>query len=745
MNVAASAALLLLVLGFAGGAWHPWSPNIPAIIPAGRFPVMAGLLLLTVACARSLLSEHRLPRLKELTSPTVWSLGLVAFFFSDWVVRPWGFFPDPFSRGPIIVGALVCAWFLTVRWTAALKLWALASIVLIAAAFFAESQGRLLMADDHAMFLFRLKLLKEHFPAIPFWSPLWNAGFDARDFFATGALNAFLISAPLVYLFPVESVYNLIIAGILWGLVPACSFAASRLLGGKKTTAWLAAALSVAVSLLWYRWALKYGTVGFMTSSALFPLVFALSLRFIESPKPRWRDCLALVVSATLMFLWSPSALAVLPLGVLVILRLPRLILSPRHITTALLIVCLNLPWVSMMWTVSKVGNFLNAEGSGAPSTIQASVEEGTQPKQEAATGDAPEPFTPPTTGPSFRHRAGKLDLRRGMQELHSQAQTVNPLLALFAVPAILALGGRKRLAYALSAGWLLFLGTFGVSLKPQLELDRMATMAAMLAAAPVAAYLYNLFEAAKTSFWHRAAAVAAGGFLLASPLAASTVVQNHSSERYQFRGQEMTSLTEFLSGLSTSGRVLFSGCILHEIDGAHIAPVALWTNKQLLATSYAHNIWQYTQPIPRDFLLRKDDGIREWLDLMNVTVIFAHEPTWVEYFRKRPSEYREIYAGSRLFAFERVAYSPTFFLQGEGSDYTFTSGSVTFTPKTERVVLKLQHFPFLSSSGCKLSAFEAAPGVSLVELSSCTPGQPVTIKSVSPLDRLFSKGARTT
>ena len=125
MNVAPSAALLLLVLGIAGGAWHPWSLEVPAVIPAGRFPLIAGLLLLTFACARSLLAQHRLPRLHEFTNPVVWSFGLLAFFFSDWLVRPWGFFPDPFARGPIVLGCFAFAWILSLRWTTALKVWAL--------------------------------------------------------------------------------------------------------------------------------------------------------------------------------------------------------------------------------------------------------------------------------------------------------------------------------------------------------------------------------------------------------------------------------------------------------------------------------------------------------------------------------------------------------------------------------------------------------------------------------------------
>ena len=77
MHIAASAALLLVVLGLTGGAWFFWDQSQPALIPAGRFPVTVGLLLATVACARSLLRNRRWPSATELSNPVVWSFGLV--------------------------------------------------------------------------------------------------------------------------------------------------------------------------------------------------------------------------------------------------------------------------------------------------------------------------------------------------------------------------------------------------------------------------------------------------------------------------------------------------------------------------------------------------------------------------------------------------------------------------------------------------------------------------------------------
>jgi len=55
--------------------------------------------------------------------------------------------------------------------------------------------GRLLIGDDHPSFLYRLQLLMARFPAIPFYSPEWNAGVSRARLLATGALAYFCFPA----------------------------------------------------------------------------------------------------------------------------------------------------------------------------------------------------------------------------------------------------------------------------------------------------------------------------------------------------------------------------------------------------------------------------------------------------------------------------------------------------------------------------------------------------------------------
>jgi len=77
----------------------------------------------------------------------------------------------------------------------------IATQALIAGVFISYADGRLLFSDDHPSFLYRLQLLMDEFPSIPFYNTEWNAGYSAREFFPSGVLNVFFLSAPILYFF----------------------------------------------------------------------------------------------------------------------------------------------------------------------------------------------------------------------------------------------------------------------------------------------------------------------------------------------------------------------------------------------------------------------------------------------------------------------------------------------------------------------------------------------------------------
>ncbi len=722
MHLALSLAALLTLLGLSGGSWYLWAPTPPALVPSGKYIVACAMGLFGAGLLYTLLIRRRRPRLEDFASPLVWSFGLVLIFFSAWLCRPYSFFQGPWFRKDIALAAVVAYAISYTSWRRFLIALPLLTSLVSVTTFFSESAGRILFIDDHAMFIFRLKLLKENFPYIPFWSPLWNGGFDARDFFATGALNAFLIASPLVYLFPIESVYNVIIAGFLFILVPGATYLAARLMKSERAVAAVAATIAMSSSLFWYRWALKYGTIGFVVSTALLPLTVACAIRFVTQRTLSYREIALLVVTSTLTLLWSPSGIALLPLGFIALANLKTIVSSRRHLLTILILVALNLPWMSMMWKVSGVSRFINSE-----STSQVAH---AAPAEIASAGK---------TTSTYRHKSEGINLKKSLQNWQEAAGSANPLIVILAIPALLSLARPYRLVFGALSVWLVGLGTVGVSLKPQLELDRMLVIAGVLVSFPLATWIVTIFERGALGLSHRVSAGVVGGFLLASPLAIHAMLTNQLYDKYNFAGPEVETLSATLKNTARDGRGLFTGCVLHELSNGHLAPLPLWSTTPLIASSYAHNIWRYEQPIPASFMEQGDPGIERFFDLMNVTVVMAHEPQWRKYLSERPQRYALKEHQKDFMIFERLGYTPSYVLEGEARDLTQSSNSVTLTPLSQRVVLKFKYFPFLTASGCKVSPVQVAPELQFVELSGCRIGESTRVESVSPLKRLVS------
>jgi hypothetical protein len=731
MSAALSAALALIVLGISGGAWRLWWPGGAVLSPAGSYVAALGALAALVTLTVALYRERKLPRLTCFAHPSIWAGCLCLVFISDWLCQRYALMQGPLIRGEILLCTAIAFVSLPIIARRSWKALPIFSAALLTWSFFEASSGRLLFSDDHAMFLFRLKQLREHFPFIPFWSPVWNAGIDARDFFATGALNPFIVGAPLIYIFGVEATYNVVVAGILFLLLPGVTYYASRRLRFSPAAASIASTLALCNGLMWYRWSLKYGTMGFVVSATLLPLAIVLALHFLETEKLRYRDIFLFVAVTTMTLLWSLAGAVFIPLALIAIPRTFAVLRSPSHLVAIALLAAVNLPWMTMMWKVSNVSRFITVEANSTAVAQRPA-------SNEQSTDNAVTTSSPPQVAP-FRHKAGAIDLRESLTRWQEAASSLNPLLVVFALPALIALSGRTLITYIATVGWLVALGTLGVSLKPQLELDRMLVIAAIVVCIPVGRFISTMVEQSPASLLKRTAAALTAGFLVVAPFSAANVLFNRSFEQYQFLSPGVDTLRDTLRALSQGGRVFFSGCVLHELSGGHLAPLPLWSETPMIASSYAHNIWRYQQPIPQSFIERGDLGVREYLDAMNVSLVVAHEPTWREFFSSRPAEFEPAGALLGFLLFRRVGFVSSYVLQGAADNISQTTNSVTLTPQTPRVVLKFTHFPFLTSTRCVLKPFALSPELTFIELRDCPVGQEITIKSVSPLQRLLS------
>jgi hypothetical protein len=371
---------------------------------------------------------------------------------------------------------------------------------------------------------------------------------------------------------------------------------------------------------------------------------------------------------------------------------------------------------MTMMWKVSGVGRFLDSHS--------------TKQMAQASQGEQ--------VSNTYRHRAEGISFKKSLKNWQEASGSAHPLIVILAIPAIIALASPYRRVYGTICAWLVLLGTVGVSLKPQLELDRMLVIAGVLACFPIASLITSIFSQSAQGRGHRLTAALVGGFVLASPFAIHKMLTNQLFDKYSFAGPEVEQLSDSIAALSKGGRGLFTGCVLHQLSGGHLAPLPMWSKTPLIASSYAHNIWKYEQPIPESFLRQRDEGIPRFLDLMNVTVVMAHEPDWRTYLLERPHLFEEKERHKDFIIFERKGYTPSYVLEGSVAELSQNSNSATFTPMSNRVVLKFKYFPFLESSGCTIAPYSVAPDLSLVELSGCPIGQSVTLKSVTPYRRLL-------
>jgi len=716
------------LLAGATTVWHEHAA--PALLSLRH-----GLIFAALGIALSfLVGAHRGAR-PALLLP-LWAALSLLFIFSDWLPRGYTFFHGALIRGELLLCAAAVYVMIRANRLGAFKLLLPLSLLLLGGIFLAKTSGRLLFSDDLATFLYRLSLLKERFPHIPFYNPQWNGGIDQRDFFATGALNVFLISSPLVYLTDLLTSFNWIVGGLLFVLTPACTVAAAFLLGFNGIVASVAGTLAMTSGILWYKWALSFGTLGFITSTALFPLFLALALRFITKDRPISLPLAFFFAALTsLVLLWSPAGLAAIPTIACCVAFL-RTTLSKRHsLTAAILIVVINLPWIAAFWSVSKVGAFIHPEinrGQLVQGVENAPTEEG--PSLTASNAAATAPAAP------HIKQIVRTENSSALSTLRESAIFTNPFLLIMIPAGVLMLTGRARVLYLSTAIWLALLGTVGAHLRPQLELERMLVMLSLIGAVPAAVAFEGLLQRARLNPWWNGPILptaAVGSFLLLGPFAVTSFFEQRTLVRYYVADGVVRSMVDAINTHGGEGRVLFAGFLLHDVSGGHAAPLALMTKKPLMASSHVHNLWQYKGIFPQEYEAQGDVGIQRYLDLYNVTAVLAHEQKWREYFLARPKQFAPVWEGGKFILFTRQNYTPSYFLHGQGTVLNQSTHSVSLQLDTPEATVKFNYLPFLKAPGCKVSSAPFEGEVNLLALSNCPVGTVITVESEGLITRL--------
>ncbi len=203
------------------------------------------------------------------------------------------------------------------------------------------------------------------------------------------------------------------------------------------------------------------------------------------------------------------------------------------------------------------------------------------------------------------------------LDQLRKNTVVINPVVLFCGIIGIFTLGTHRIITVAIFTAAIL--GYIISNLKPQLELDRMIVAMSLLLCFPASKY-FTIIRDFKTQN------SILMGFLLLSPIWTYNMSSNNSTENYSLANEVVKELSLAINKNAGNGRTLFAGFTLHELNGGHVAPLAHWTKKPLIASSYQHDKWNYTDVIPEYYRKRKEQGVLEYLNLMNVSSVVAHD-----------------------------------------------------------------------------------------------------------------------
>ena len=709
-------------LGFALGSLRFGDEGGVLLVAPGKW-VFAGVFAAALLFASW--RGHCRVGAKLLRIRPFWALaGFVVYIASDAMQRAFGFYIDSGVRLQIFyIGLPVALLFLfsanqrgSDKAVENLFSWPYLAFfqVLITILFLQTLDGRLIFSDDHPSFLYRLYLLQQHFPRIPFYSPDWEAGYSAREFFASGILNVFFLSFPFWYSgidlgnLVQGAMYNWIIPYVYIGIIPVSVYFAALIIRCDRPTSILAAVLALGPTAGFFEWLLKYGTLGFSCAMGLVPLAFSLSFRLaLDNERPNWGHVAGLLIASYLCIAWSLSILVFVPIAVYSLFAYRTAFSTNRRLYVgvfALLFVLCNGPWMSVFVEESKVLSFVSKSEMPGVASSQ-------EPKQvHSRTSDS---------GTVSTSKSLRENLNSELKLLRALFAKVNPLVLLFFLPGMFFLPN-SRLARVLlcSIVFLLLCVVAGEILKPQLELRRMLIPAAFLSVFPVSCVVTHILKSSADQILgvyraptvlgktvYSAVLVLTLGAVMLSPITVAAFYQNRSREHFKEAPDMLDSFVSAIQNYGGEGRVFFLGFILQDFgasdyrsqDGGHIALLAALSGKPMYAHYYYHSRWETIDPIPKSFRKSGSKGVEEFLDLLNVTSVVAFRREWIDYCRKSPS-YQEVYRSGKFHVFTRRAPTDNYFLEGDGSIETLKDG-FEVTAKTSRVVVKFRYLPKLKTN----------------------------------------------
>lgn len=468
---------------------------------------------------------------------------------------------------------------------------------------------RPLYSVDHPSFYYRYATFLEGFPDPGFYDPNWNAGRPVPFLVASGVWAIGLLWFPILSLFSLDTVFTPILAFTFILLVPLSGYAAARMFGHRPTAGLITALLFLTPGLRFFTHILNYGTVPSMFCLCLMPLLLAMIWKVFHTDRlsDLVRTCCALGGVGLLFLCWPGSILLGVPLGVSLLMLIPRWTVRRwiwLFITGGVLFLLLT-PLALVPIRYSPIQAFFEISPA---QTFLESLEDG-------------------------RHLLGGL------------LQGVHPLLLGAGALGVFLDPNRERRRFTCAfCGTAVLLAGWGEEIRPLLQSERMLVPVVLIAAIPGGDLISRLLTVDRTTGVVPAlTAVWLWTFLLLGAYQGTRIYGNREVLRTRTQPAYMQDLTAYLAEEVPRGtRVLIAGEASHGFGGGKVAALPLMIDREMIACDYygfSPKLVEYQCP-PRKVLRRGPAAVKRYLELHKVSYVMTHHASWKEALHRHPDWY---------------------------------------------------------------------------------------------------------
>jgi hypothetical protein len=170
-----------------------------------------------------------------------------------------------------------------------------------------------------------------------------------------------------------------------------------------------------------------------------------------------------------------------------------------------------------------------------------------------------------------------------------------------------------------------------------------------------------------------------------------------------------------FRAHTPAGGRILFAGKTVHAFGRGHIAPLPIFTGREMMGFDYYHFPGGDYEYPPRPYR-ESPERMMRFFEFYNVTHLVTYHDRWKETFRSRTDLFEESaqFGDKTVFAVRRA---PALFLSGAGTaDAGFNRISVTLSDPRGEAVIKYNWVDGMKvEPPAELFPYPADEGVTLI------------------------------